>query len=89
VEGLEVDAKGAIRINGTLIDGLSEGESWEFAFKLAKAQAGDLKVICIDGFQNLGSRQREILEAAASDDYQYFLLETVEGKELTTEIVEG
>lgn len=89
VEGLEVDAKGSIRINGTLIDGLSEGESWEFAFRLAKAQAGDLKVICIDGFQNLGSRQREILEAAATDDYQYFLLETIEGKDLNIEILEG
>jgi exonuclease SbcC len=89
VEGLEVDAQGRIRINGTLIDGLSEGEAWEFAFKFAKSQAGALKVICIDGFQNLGSRQREIMETAATDDYQYFLLETVDGQSLTTEILEG
>lgn len=89
VDGLEVDAKGAIRINGTLIGGLSEGESLEFAFKLAKAQAGELKVICVDGWQNLGSRQQEIIAAAKTDDYQYFVLETVEGKELTVENLEG
>lgn len=89
VEGLSVDDKGRIRINETLIDGLSEGESWEFAFKLAKAQAGELKVICIDGWQNLGSRQQDIITAAHDDDYQYFILETVEGQELKTEVVEA
>lgn len=89
VEGLTVDDKGRIRIDGTLLDGLSEGESFEFAFKLAKAQAGELKVICMDGWQNLGSKQQEILEAAQHDDYQYFLLSTVEGKELEIETLEG
>lgn len=65
VEGLSVDEQGRIRIDGTLIDGLSEGESLKFAFKLAKAQAGSLKVICVDGWQNLGSKQKEILESAS------------------------
>jgi hypothetical protein len=78
VEGLEVDDQGRIRINGTLLDGLSEGEAIDFAFRLAKVQAGELKVICIDGWQNLGSKAKEILEEAATDDFQYFLLETVE-----------
>ena len=76
VEGLEVDEKGMFRVSGTLLDGLSEGESMDFAFSLAKAQAGELKVICIDGWQNLGSKQKKILEDAMIDDYQYFLLET-------------
>ena len=89
VDGLSVDKDGNIRIDDTLIDGLSEGESLEFAFKLAKAQAGPLKVICVDGWQNLGSKQREIIEAAKEDDYQYFLLETVEGEELNISSVEG
>ncbi|MNW59291.1 hypothetical protein D3C74_372010 [compost metagenome] len=89
VEGLTVDEQGRIRINDTLIDGLSEGEALEFAFKLAKAQAGDLKVICVDGWQNLGSRQKEIIEAAKTDEYQYFVLETVEGEELNIEVMEG
>lgn len=89
VDGLTVDDKGRIRINGTLLDGLSEGESLDFAFKLAKAQSGPLKVICIDGYQNLGSKQQEILAGAQQDDYQYFLLSTVQGKDLNIETLEG
>lgn len=89
VDGLSVDEQGRIRINDTLIDGLSEGEALAFAFRLAKAQAGELKVICVDGWQNLGSRQMEIIEAAKSDEYQYFVLETVEGEALNIETVEG
>lgn len=89
VEGLTVDAKGQIRINDTLIDGLSEGEALAFAFKLARAQAGDLKVICVDGWQNLGSKQQEIIDAAMQDEYQYFILETIDGKDLNIEIMEG
>lgn len=89
VEGLSVDELGRIRINETLIDGLSEGEALEFAFKLAKAQAGELKVICVDGWQNLGSKQRDILESAKDDEYQYFVLETVDGKDLNIEVMEG
>lgn len=88
VEGLSIDEQGRIRIDGTLIDGKSEGEALEFAFKLAKAQAGELKVICVDGWQNLGSRQREIIEGSKHDDYQYFVLETVDGQDLNIEIVE-
>ncbi|WP_052350584.1 AAA family ATPase [Paenibacillus gorillae] len=89
VAGLSVDDQGRIRINGTLIDGLSEGEALEFAFMLAKEQAGELKVICVDGWQNLGSRQQEIIESAKHDDYQYFVLETVEGEPLKIENMEG
>ncbi|WMT42805.1 hypothetical protein RE628_11260 [Paenibacillus sp. D2_2] len=89
VDGLSVDEQGRIRIDETLIDGLSEGEALEFAFKLAKAQAGDLKVICVDGWQNLGSKQQEIIESSKSDEYQYFVLETIDGQDLNIEVVEG
>lgn len=87
IEGLEVDEKGRIRINGTLIDGLSTGEAIDFAFRLAKAQAGDLKVICVDGWQDLGSKKQEILESAMTDDYQYFILETTENEDFKIEIL--
>ncbi|WP_145333301.1 AAA family ATPase [Paenibacillus xylanexedens] len=87
ISGLEVDEKGRIRINGTLIDGLSEGEAITFAFKLAKAQAGELKVICVDGWQNLGEEmQHSIIEEAAQDDLQYFITETVPGKEFDIQV---
>ncbi|MDR5601787.1 hypothetical protein [Paenibacillus larvae] len=43
VDGLSVDEQGRIRIHDTLIDGLSEGESLEFAFKLAKSPSRTVK----------------------------------------------
>jgi hypothetical protein len=89
VEGLEVDEQGRIRINGTLLDGLSEGEAIDFAYRLARAQAGELKLICIDGWQNLGSKAKEILEEAATDDFQYFLLETTENEPFSIETLEA
>lgn len=88
VDKLEVDEKGRIRIDGTLLDGLSEGESIDFAFKLAKAQAGELKVICIDGWQNLGGEMKDkIIESAKKDDLQYFITETLSGEEFKIEIL--
>jgi len=67
------------------LDGLSDGEKVDFAFRLAKAQAGELKVICIDGWQNLGSKARQILEEAMTDDFQYFLLETLPDEPFSVE----
>ena len=88
VDGLEVDEKGRIRINGTLLDGLSEGESMDFAFRLAEAQAGVLKVICIDGWQNLGEKmQKRIIESARKDNLQYFITETLPGEDFKIEIL--
>ncbi|MEC0233551.1 hypothetical protein P4H71_04175 [Paenibacillus kribbensis] len=87
IDGLEVDEKGRIRIDGTLIDGLSEGEAITFAFKLAKAQAGELKVICVDGWQNLGGDMQEaIILEAQNDDLQYFITETIPGKEFDIQV---
>lgn len=88
IDGLAVDEKGRIRIDGTLLDGLSEGESIDFAFKLAKAQAGELRVICVDGWQNLGGEMQErIIESAKEDDLQYFITETVPGEDFKIEIL--
>ena len=85
IEGISVDEKGLIRINGTLIDGLSDGEKLELAMTIAKAQAGELKVICLDRFESLKSKQKEILETALSDDYQYFITEHTDDKEMKIE----
>lgn len=89
IDGISVDEKGLIRINGTLIDGLSDGEKLELAFKIAKAQAGDLKVICLDRFESLKSDQKAILESAMNDDYQYFITEHTEGSEMEIEKLGG
>jgi len=80
IPGIMVDADGNIRQDGTLIDGLSEGEQLELAFRVAKAQAGELKLICLDGWNKINPSDREWIEKEiAEDEYQYILLETTEG----------
>lgn len=74
VEGISVDSNGFIRINGTLIDGLSSGEKLELAMRIAKAQAGELKVICLDGWEKINEEAyAELLKEMEKDDYQYFV----------------
>ncbi|APU61239.1 AAA family ATPase [Clostridium botulinum] len=78
IEGISVDAEGFIRINNTLIDGLSDGEKLELAMRIAKAQAGELKVICLDKFESLNPKaQKKLLEEMSSDEYQYFVTSTM------------
>ncbi len=76
IEGISVDENGLVRINGTLIDGLSEGEKLELAINVAKAQCGELKVICIDKWEYLDKKsQGKLLNEMCNDDYQYFITE--------------
>ena len=78
IDGISVDAEGFIRINNTLIDGLSDGEKLELAMRIAKAQAGDLKVICLDKFESLNPKaQTKLLEEMSNDEYQYFVTSTM------------
>ena len=89
IPGITVDSDGNIRQDGTLIDGLSEGEQLELAFRVAKAQAGDLKLICLDGWNKINPSDREWIEKEiAEDDFQYIVLETTEG-ELNVKIEGG
>jgi hypothetical protein len=77
IGGISVDSDGFIRINGTLIDGLSDGEKLELAMRIAKAQAGELEVICLDRFESLNPAAREKLISEISEDsFQYFITST-------------
>lgn len=81
IPGITVDGDGLIRIGETLIDGLSEGEQLELAFRVAKAQSGELKLICLDGWNKINPSDREWIEREiAEDDFQYIVLETTEGE---------
>lgn len=74
---INIDGQGRIRIGETLLDGLSEGEQLELAFRVAKAQAGELKVICIDGIDKINPADRKWLEKEMeTDELQYFILST-------------
>jgi len=88
IPGITVDGDGMIRIGQTLLSGLSEGEQLELAFRVAKAQAGELKVICIDGINKINEADRKWLEQEMeTDDLQYFCLNTCDG-DLNIEIKE-
>lgn len=76
IEGISVDENGNVRINGTLIDGLSDGEKLELAMRVAKAQCGELKIICMDKWESLDKSAQDVLiKEMTEDEYQYFVTE--------------
>lgn len=90
IEGIGVDANGLIRINGTLLDGLSDGEKLEAAFKIALQRIGELRVICIDGMEKLNeSEQIKVLEICAENDVQVFVTITTDTESGNYEIKGG
>ncbi len=89
IPGLSVDGEGKIRIGKTLIDGLSEGEQLQLAFRVAKAQAGELKLICLDGWNKINPTERAWIEKEISeDDFQYVVVSTEDG-DLVMNVSEG
>ena len=77
IEGISVDEEARIRISATLLDGLSDGEKMEVAFKIALDRMGDLRIICLDGFEKLNeSEQKKILELCEEHDIQAFVTVT-------------
>ena len=86
---INVDADGRIRIGQTLLGDLSEGEQLEMAYHMAKAQCGDLKVICLDGINKINPADRKWIEGEMeTDEYQYFVISTEDG-DLNIETREG
>lgn len=78
IEGISVDVDGNVRINGTLINGLSDGEKLTLAMRVAKAQCGELKLICMDKWESLDKvAQAKLLAEMTTDEYQYFVTEVM------------
>jgi chromosome segregation ATPase len=74
IDGISVDGNGMIRINGTLLDGLSDGEKLEAAFKIAIQRMGDLRIICLDGFEKLNDAEKEkVIKICEDNDIQAFI----------------
>ncbi len=89
IPGISVDGEGNIRIGKTLIDGLSEGEQLELAFRVAKAQAGELKLICLDGWNKINPSARTWIEKEMQEDeFQYIVVSTEDG-DLAMDVLEG
>jgi len=88
LEGISVDEDSMIRIKGTLLDGLSDGEALEISFKLALQRMGDLRVMCLDGFERLNdSEQEKIIRLCEDNEIQTFItrVEEMEGFEIIDE----
>lgn len=74
IDGISVDANGLIRINETLLDGLSDGEKMDAAFKIALQRMGELKIMCLDGFEKLDEQmQKQVIDICEKNDIQAFM----------------
>lgn len=74
LEGISVDEEGLIRIEKTLLDGLSSGEKLEVAFQIALQRMGMLEIMCLDGFEKLNkSEQEKILKMCRENEIQAFV----------------
>lgn len=74
IDGISVDSDGLIRINGILLDGLSEGEKFEAAFKIALQRMGELKLMCLDGFEKLNkTEQLKVKQICEDNNIQCFV----------------
>jgi exonuclease SbcC len=79
IQGISVDSEGRIRIDGTLLDGLSTGEQLENACKIALQRMGDLRIICLDGIDRLNeSEQKKVVDFCKENDVQAFVTRTVD-----------
>lgn len=77
IDGISVDANGLIRINETLLDGLSDGEKMDAAFKIALQRMGELKIMCLDGFEKLDEQmQKQVIDICEKNDIQAFMTVT-------------
>ena len=90
IDGISVDENSMIRINGILLDGLSDGEKLEAAFKIALQRMGELRVICLDGFEKLNeSEQASIVKLCEDNDIQAFVTITKDTADNNTYEVKG
>lgn len=87
IDGISVDVDGRVRINSVLIDGLSSGEKLRLAMRVAKAQCGLLKLICLDGWEKINEKsQNELLKEMTADEYQYFVTQVTDTESNEVEI---
>jgi len=77
VEGLGLDEKMQLTVDGLPIRNLSTGRQIKLALQIARATAGPLKLICIDRFESLDPLNQELFFAEIEGDgYQYFISTT-------------
>ncbi len=79
VSGISIQ-NGEILVDNLPIDNLSDGRQMEIALEIAKAKAGDLKVVLLDGFERLDpNRQSSFLLKAKESGLQFFITSVAGG----------
>ena len=79
IEGLVI-TEDSMTVNGRPLAKLSTSERVVFATSLARSLAGELKVICIDGYEALRGKLRAEFEKVMADDgMAYFIAEATDG----------
>lgn len=81
IKGLGINDEMQITIDGLPISNLATSRQIKLALDIARATAGELKLICIDRFESLDADQRDIfLREIEQDDYQYWISEVTQGE---------
>lgn len=85
IEGLGVNEKGLLTINGLDISNLSDGEQWKLVCKIAMAEIEKnpeaLKVICLDGFEKLNEEEQEkFVKELEETEFQFFITKVTDGE---------
>ena len=81
IEGITVDNQGNILISNRPIINLSGGERIKLAVNIARAAAGPLKTILINGFEALSPKaQQHFIEECTGDGYQYIITKVTNGE---------
>ena len=74
IEEISIGENNEVLVYERPVDNMSEGEVNKFALSVAKQQAGELKVICLDGFHSLNPSEQEKMKNEIKDDeFQYFV----------------
>lgn len=72
---------GLITIDGLPIKNLSDGAKMQLAIKIAKETSRDLKLILLNGFEQLNwSLQKEMFKEMQNDEYQYIITKVNDGE---------
>ena len=86
ISGLGINDEAQITIDDLPIKNLSTSRQVQLSLEIARATAGELKLICVDQFETLDAdRRAEFLKAIENDGYSYFITQVTNGDlEITT-----
>lgn len=89
IEGMGIE-NGNVTINGLPIKNLSDGAKMQLAIKIAKATSKDLKLILLNGFEQLNWEiQKKMFQEMQDDEYQYIITRVMDGPLSISHIKDG